>query len=218
MNNTSDTNILAMDIGGTTIKSGSIDVATSLIKTFSVNKTHIHNGLSSIVESIDKAIARHLTSNTVGIAISSAGDIDAYSGKCVYATDNLPDFSGFDIKAYVESKYKLPCQVINDGQGALLGELNFGCAVNLTKVVMLTLGTGVGSAYFDKELGFDKSLELSKIGHYTLVKDGIQCNCGKRGCIEQYISAGALYKLGGARGLAITDCNDIFSLSRADNI
>ncbi|MEG1706838.1 MAG: ROK family protein, partial [Clostridia bacterium] len=78
--------------------------------------------------------------------------------------------------------------------------------------------TGVGSAYFDKELGFDKSLELSKIGHYTLVKDGIQCNCGKRGCIEQYISAGALYKLGGARGLAITDCNDIFSLSRADNI
>lgn len=182
--------VIALDIGGTFIKSG-LYADGQLCRT--VKTPTGSDSLESLLRSVSAAVETQLdkSESCCGIAVSSAGDIDPYTGRCLYATDNLKGYSGFAIREWLEEKYEMRASAINDGHAALLGEASYRGLTCPT--VMLTLVTGVGGAYYDgKKIVFGPDFRYGRFGHLCLRKNGRRCNCGQQGCIEQYVSATAL--------------------------
>ena len=95
----------------------------------------------------------------------------------------------YDLKSRIEEMFNKPVIVRNDGKCAALVEKKYGAMKDYEDCVFVNIGTGLGGAAF---LG-GKLLEPKKysgfeFGHMTLVKDGIECTCGKKGCFERYAS------------------------------
>jgi glucokinase len=86
----------------------------------------------------------------------------------------------------------MPVKITNDANAAAVGEMIFGRARDMTNFVMITLGTGLGSAFvIDGKLVYGHDGFAGEIGH-TAIGPGVsgrQCGCGKKGCLETYVSA-----------------------------
>ncbi|WP_338101180.1 ROK family protein [Serinicoccus marinus] len=86
-----------------------------------------------------------------------------------------------------------PVLVDNDAHAAAWAEHRFGAGRGESHLVMLTLGTGIGGAILtDGRLQRGRHGLAGEFGHQQLVPDGRRCECGNRGCWEQYASAGVL--------------------------
>ena len=86
-------------------------------------------------------------------------------------------------------------EIANDANVATLAEVKFGAAKNRSSAIMLTLGTGVGGGIVVNGELIEGNLGAgAELGHAVIVKDGEQCTCGRRGCLEAYASASALIR------------------------
>ena len=104
---------------------------------------------------------------------------------------------GFDFAKFCKEEFNLPARAINDAHAALLGEVSYGVGKEHQnkRVVMLTLGSGVGGGYFaNGEIIANKENDYGRFGHICLEENGRQCTCGKLGCIEMYLSGRAIHK------------------------
>ena len=87
----------------------------------------------------------------------------------------------------------MPVKIRNDGKCAALAEKKYGAMKNYDDCVFINIGTGIGGAAFiDGKLLEPKRFSGFEFGHITLVKDGLECTCGKKGCFERYASIKAL--------------------------
>ncbi len=189
--------IAAVDLGGTAVKGACLHDGNVLRR---ASAPTVATSRETVLRSLREVIDKLLPADAV--ALSSAGDIDPYRGVCTYATDNLPAFTGFALKRYLEETYGLPAEVINDGHAALLGEAAARALSQPT--VMLTLGTGVGGAYFDgQQIVFGSDFRFGRFGHLPLYENGLPCNCGRQGCIETYVSGSALKRNAARLGLTV---------------
>lgn len=93
----------------------------------------------------------------------------------------------------VGAYFDVPVYLTNDANAAALGEHIYGGAKNLRHFIMITLGTGVGSGiYIDGRMVYGHDGFAGELGHTTVIPNGRQCNCGKKGCLETYCSANGL--------------------------
>mgnify|MGYP003191035987 CR=1 FL=1 len=160
---------IGIDIGGTSIKGAVIENGTVTAR--AKRSTNISRGLDSIRDCLFAVIKDllPLAGAGAGIGIGSAGDIDPYEGKVLYATGNLPGFTGFEIKKDAENKFNRRVFVVNDAAAAFIGEAYFGAAENCKNAVMLTLGTGLGSAAsINGKLLTGANFHAARIGHIPL--------------------------------------------------
>ena len=89
----------------------------------------------------------------------------------------------------------VPIHVENDANAACWAEWRFGVARGESHVVMITLGTGIGGGHIDEgRLRRGKYGIAAEYGHMQVVPDGRRCECGNRGCWEQYASGNALVR------------------------
>lgn len=189
---------IGVDIGGTTVKAGLVDRQGNVSFTVRV-PTAASQGREAIAaamaEAVELVIASTRTESIapIGLGIASAGAIDNYTGSVFAATPNLPGWAGFHLRAFAEQRFQLPVSVHNDAHAAVLAELHFGLGRSLSDFVALTIGTGVGGGIISGgrlqpgQHGF-----AGTIGHQTIRFDGRECNCGRRGCLEAYVSTAAL--------------------------
>jgi len=199
--------ILAIDLGATNIKAAPFDGKLNKLGETSVFPTCAERGRAGIEETLERVIKSF--GGVTAVAVSSAGDVDAEKAVIVYATENLPEMTGFDYKEFGK-KFSLPVYAVNDAQAALLGEVYCGCGKGreTDRIAMLTLGSGVGGGYFaGGKLISDINNDYARFGHIILHKNGNLCTCGKRGCAETYLSGRAIH--GEARKLGV-DGDDIF--------
>lgn len=201
---------IAIDIGGTTIK-GALFLNNNIIKE-ATKPTMGNTNRETILANIKAVINELFSSDVIGIGISSAGNINPDLGLCTYATDNLKGFTGLNIKKTIEEQYKVECVVENDAICALYGEMiNYPTIKNIT---MLTLGTGVGgAALVDGNILHGSKFTGARFGHLIIEKNGRLCNCGQRGCIEQYISATALIKEAKKHNINVNSAKEVFLLA-----
>jgi predicted NBD/HSP70 family sugar kinase len=97
------------------------------------------------------------------------------------------------LRGFAEERFQLPVRVDNDAHAAALAELHFGLGRNLSNFVALTIGTGIGGGIVsDGRLVPGRHGFAGTIGHQTIRFDGRKCNCGRRGCLEAYVSTAAL--------------------------
>ncbi len=153
----------------------------------------------------------------VSIGISSAGQIDDANGTVIFATENLPGWTGMDIKGRMESALGIETFVENDVNCLALGEANFGAGKGSRHILFLAVGTGIGGAIIiDGKLYRGWQGSAGELGHITIDYQGNLCNCGARGCIETYASGPAIERMynKGRKGEKITG-EEINALAQA---
>jgi glucokinase len=87
----------------------------------------------------------------------------------------------------------VPVRVTNDANAVAIAEMIYGDAKDLKDFVVITVGTGMGSGIVaNGELIYGHDGFAGEVGHITAVPDGRQCNCGRRGCLETYVSSNGI--------------------------
>jgi glucokinase len=211
--------VIGIDIGGTKILGGIIDSEGKLIEIREL-PTDASQGRVAILNNVFRIIDGIIDRNIEGIGVGSAGRINYNTGVVDYATDNLPGWSQFKLKEALEQKYNIPVIADNDVNAAAIGEKWVGAARNYKNFVMLTLGTGVGGAIvLNGDIIRGSHWGAGEIGHMILYPDGRQCNCGHKGCLEQYVSGSAISKrynhLAGFE--RVRNAKEVFELLKKEN-
>jgi glucokinase-like ROK family protein len=194
----SESPAIGVDIGGTSVKAGLVNRQGAVSFTERI-PTIASQGRDAIASAAAEAIQRVLAHarkegiTPIGLGIASAGAIDADTGSVFAATDNLPGWAGFQLRAFAEERFKLPVRVNNDAHAAVLAELHFGLGRHLSDFIALTLGTGLGGGIVSGgQLIRGQHGFAGSVGHHTIRIDGRACNCGRKGCLEAYVSTAAL--------------------------
>lgn len=184
--------ILAFDIGGTEIKYALCDEYFNLSDQNSV-PTNAQEGGKAIISRVVEIIKSYDGIDRVGI--STAGQVNSAKGEIIFASDNIPNYTGTKIKETVETETGIPTAVENDVNCAALGEALFGAAKGYSDFICLTYGTGIGGGIFiNGELYRGNAFAAGEVGHLITHAGGRKCTCGGEGCYEAYASAKALVK------------------------
>ena len=112
-----------------------------------------------------------------------------YTG-CIEFAPNLPWKGNIPLAQMFSERLGIPVRLTNDANAAAMGEMQYGVAKGMQNFIMITLGTGVGSGIVcngQMVLGCDGM--AGELGHVIVEKDGRQCGCGRKGCLECYCSA-----------------------------
>lgn len=190
---------VGIDIGGTKIAGALVDDAGNIIEELRVKSPITDPG--EMVEAIASVI-NELTSGqkVVGVGVAAAGFLSA-DREIMFHSPNIAAWRNEPLKSRIQDKTSYPVLLENDANAAGWAEFRFGAGKNVSSMIMLTIGTGVGGAVVTQgqllKGGFGIGGEL---GHVVLIPGGRQCGCGLTGCIETYASGTALLKA--ARDLA----------------
>ncbi len=189
---------IGIDIGGTKVKAGVVDedgmVLESMVRdTPSTSPTQVEDTIAEIVSVLRERYY------VVAVGIGAAGFVDTTRSTVLFsphlAWRNEP------LRDAVRRRVGLSALVDNDANCAAWAEWRFGAAQNESDLVCITLGTGIGGGLvIGGQLHGGRNGIAGEFGHMQVVKGGHLCECGNRGCWEQYASANALVR--DARALA----------------
>lgn len=187
---------IGVDLGGTNIAVGVVTEDLKIIGRGKV-KTKCPRPANEIFDDI--ALAVQMAIKDAGISIDEVssvgvgtpGSVNKSNGYIEFA-NNL-DFNQVPAKEMLEERLGKTVYLDNDANCAALGEAVAGCGKGVGNFVAVTLGTGVGSGIIiDGKIVNGVNYAAGEMGHMVICVDGEQCNCGRRGCWEQYASATAL--------------------------
>lgn len=176
---------IGIDLGGSHIGIGVLDASNNIIAKIEKDIVKTHDIKNKIMDYIDENIKKIIKSyeiELIGIAIPGTPRKLVAENIFNLGIEKM-DFSK------IASRYNIPLKIQNDSKAAGLAEKQCGSLKNYKDAVFLCLGTGIGSAVFlnnnllvaNKNVGFE-------LGHMIIDKNGLQCNCGKKGCFETYCS------------------------------
>ncbi|MCP3933389.1 MAG: ROK family protein [Bacteroidetes bacterium] len=183
---------VAVDIGGTNTKLALISQKGEILKRTSI-KTVDYSNEDQYLKALFEALENLKTgfsfqNNLVGIGVGAPG-CNPMKGHIDNAA-NLPFHKSVNIVQLLTDHYKLPVFLENDSNTAALGELYHGGARNMKDIILLTLGTGLGCGIIvDGKVLRGTTGLAGELGHVGVQRNGRQCACGKRGCLETYVSA-----------------------------
>ena len=189
---------IGIDLGGTGIKIGIVDENGTLLARKST-PTKPNRDEDAIIADIVKTIFDLLLEygcsleEIVSVGIGCAGAIDAAAGT-VTAANNI-NFQNTALVQKLRASIPKPICLENDANCAAWAEAMVGASKGTRDSVMLTLGTGVGSAFIlngGLYNGFNRF--GGELGHTIVEANGELCTCGSRGCLEAYASATALIR------------------------
>ena len=191
---------MGIDLGGTSTKYGLVTARGELLYQAAA-PTPWKDGrealLSHLRETVSACLqeARRLTQKPEAIGLATAGWVDPGSGRVVYATENLPGWTGANPGVSLRETFGLPVAVENDANALAVAEKHFGAARDVSDFVCITLGTGVGGGcYVNGRLNRGPHFFANALGHIPIEPEGRLCTCGLAGCLEAYTNAAALVR------------------------
>ena len=133
-----------------------------------------------------------------GIGVALPGTLDSTSRRPLHLPI-LPSLNNFPLCDLLEARYNLPTSLYVDVNAALIGEYSHGAGQGYERLLYMTLNAVVGvSSIINGQLigGSPSSLEpVGHVAHVTISAAGQRCSCGKRGCINSFVSQEALQKM-----------------------
>lgn len=186
---------VGIDMGGTMIKIGLVHDGLIISNTRLAADAHVslHERLNEVGDAVDALLqqTRHVP---MGIGLAFPGIVDVRTNRILSDYVKYPDARALDLSAWAQQRWGLPLVVENDARAALLGEWQYGAGRGCNSLVLVTLGTGFGSAALMEGhmLRGKHQLAGNLGGHMTLNLHGKVCNCGNIGCLESECSSWAL--------------------------
>lgn len=181
--------IAALDIGGTSIKSGLWD--GSRIQDVRETDTNAKNGGAYVMERAKEILKTYGPFDAIGI--STAGQVDPEQGCIRYANENIPGYTGMQVKQILEQEFGVPAAVENDVNAAALGEGIWGAGAGEKDFLCITYGTGVGGAIVigGKVYG-GSACSAGEFGGIVVHPEDRTPDSPFSGCYEKYASVTAL--------------------------
>lgn len=186
---------IGIDIGGTNTKVGIVSKLGRVVAFLSF-KSNMPRDVKDFVKDIYFNVNQLLEQEKIkledieGIGIGVPGVVNEKN--IIVASVNMGWYD-LDIAALLKDYFNKPIYVGNDANCAMLAEWKFGGAKGANNAILVTLGTGIGSGIIlDGKLFLGTHGMGGECGHMVIQHNGIKCNCGNRGCWEQYASAKAL--------------------------
>jgi glucokinase len=186
---------IGVDVGGTGTKAG-IVTRTGDVLLHEVQPTDVNAATKGILFVVDELLRRagDVEAEIRAVGVGAAGFIDAAAGAVTFAPNVVYDDP--QIAAAIYSRTELPVVVDNDANVAAWGERTFGTARGSNHLVLVTIGTGIGGGIIEGgRLVRGYTGAGAELGHVVVERDGAQCGCGLRGCIEQYASGQAIARM-----------------------
>lgn len=189
---------VAIDFGGTNIKLGLIQNGCVIAKrSLSAFSSH---GLIPRLADVERAIKAMVDENGLsvsecnGIGMAVPGLVDPVKKRLLSINAKYADAIGYPIGEWAEQTFAIASVLENDARAALLGEVAYGVAQGETDAVLMTIGTGIGTAVLmNGQIVRGRHHQAGVLGgHLTTDVYGNICNCGNQGCLEAQASLASL--------------------------
>jgi len=191
---------VGVDLGGTNVRSGLVDEEGNVISRDS-RKTLARDSAEAPVNQIADSVTEAVRSGGAsmsdirGIGIGSPGPLNAKEGKILRA-GNLPHWINFPLANLITERVGVNTYIQNDANLFAYGEWWMGAGRGYDDFFILTLGTGIGGgAVCGGKLLTGYNDNASEFGHTSIDRNGAQCWCGQKGCIELYSSATGIVRI-----------------------
>lgn len=188
--------VLAIDIGGTNLKSGLVDRSgqiTDIIQT----PSHAAEGRDPMLEAIHSVVERQKATGKkiVAVGAGSPGTVNNATGMIDYMQAHIPNWTGTALGSCLADWAGAPSQIDNDVNVIALGEYWKGAGRGSRCQVTLAMGTGLGSGVvIEGKLLRGAFCNAAELGHTIVCPDGpnVPCTCGNYGCAESFIAPGKI--------------------------
>jgi len=181
---------IGVDIGGTKVAAGLVDEQGAVLaRARRLTPSRDPDAVEATIVEVVRELHRDV--EVAGVGIGAAGFVDAQRSRVMFA----PHLAWRDepLRDEVSAALGLPVIVENDANAAAWAEWRFGAARGETRLVCVTLGTGIGGGIvLDGVVQRGRWGMAGEFGHMVVVPDGRRCECGNRGCLEQYASGNVL--------------------------
>lgn len=179
--------ILGIDIGGTTSKLGLVQdgkvIARARIST--TGHADDHAFADALATEAAKLMTGHPTITAIGIGAPNANQLTGI----IEMAPNLPWKHDVPLARMMSDRLGVPATLGNDANAAALGEWRYGAGQGIDDLLVVTLGTGVGSGFIvNGRLVLGSAGNAGELGHLILIPEGRLCTCGRKGCLEAYVS------------------------------
>lgn len=193
--------IIALDLGGTQIKIGLVRGAEILASDQLDARADL--GLESRLPDLSTRIDAILqqaslsVADVAGVGIAVPGIVDTVNRKVLTINAKYSDAPQMDLVAWAERTWGLPLRLENDTRAAMIGEWRYGQGRGYDNLVLMMLGTGIGtSAVIEGRVLRGKHFMAGILGgHVIMDRHGTRCNCGMVGCAEAQASTWTLENL-----------------------
>jgi len=214
---------VGVDIGGTNTVFGLVDAegncqAQDAIKTG--DYPVVEDFVTAVQERVKALISDCNDPEIIGMGIG-APNANYYTGTIDFAP-NLKWEGIVPLVALFAEHFDFPVSLTNDANAAAMGERIYGAAKGVDDLVMVTLGTGLGSGFVvNGELVYGHDGFAGELGHTIVEKNGRECGCGRKGCLETYASATGIVKtakefLARSTNSLLSELDELTSKSIAD--
>lgn len=199
---------IGIDVGGTTVKGGIVDIDGSILATVT-RESMASKGPDAVIRQIChtvKELLQHCKrEEIIGVGVGAPGTVAADSGVVKYPP-NFADWAEVELGGELVKALQLPITVENDANVAALAEARFGAGVGDPDFLFVIWGTGVGGGIIlNGDIYRGPHGGAGEIGHTTIDYNGPICGCGNRGCIEAYIGQRYLSKRARERILPLVE-------------
>jgi glucokinase len=213
---TSSTNA-GFDIGGTQIKYGLIDREGRLVFKAKVPSPEAIGDFLAALEDAWASLKRRSPGPIRSCGFGITGFFSLKQQKIIQSP-NYPALDNFPLVPALRKFIDAPFSIGNDANMAAFGEFRHGAGRDARSLVLLTIGTGIGSGIIvDGKLWEGEGGYAGELGHITVNPEGDPCPCGSRGCLETEAAAPKIVKH--FRALTgrtdVSDARDVYLLAKA---
>lgn len=207
--------VVGIDLGGTASRllaygSGEI-LASAVVSTATLGAGSVDTKLNRLAKAITDMVSPN--ARLVAVGVGASGPVDIQTG-IIHNPHTLPSFSGFDLVTGLRQRLAVPVILENDAVAAAIAEQRVGAGTQAERLLVVTLGTGIGVALLVAGKPFrGPANSHPEAGHLPIPSSRDPCYCGLIGCWEQAASRKALQQR--LRPLFAADITDADLLSTA---
>jgi N-acylglucosamine-6-phosphate 2-epimerase len=187
---------IGIDLGGTKTSFGIVSL-DGKIQSKKIISSNWEKGTGYIVSNIIaqiQAFVQSASESILAVGLAATGRVDSNKGIVFDGVPLAEDYIGFPIVETIQKATRLPVFIENDANAAAYAEYSLMKENRPQRLVFITIGTGIGGGIIiDGKLIRGKG-NAGEIGHICIEKNGRKCRCGRKGCLERYVSRTILQK------------------------
>ncbi|CAM3926878.1 ROK family transcriptional regulator [Alkalicoccus chagannorensis] len=210
--------IIGVDVGVKKVRTAAADMHGRLLKQQvselppSLSEEQFMAFLKETIEHF-LAASPEVRTKVIGVGVAMHGIVNAENGEAVHAPSF--GFRRMPVRKRLEEALAMPVFIENDAKAMALGEHWFGAGRTAESFFCLNLGEGIGGGFiYQGELYHGADHLAGEAGHVVIAKDGPVCSCGGRGCLQAFVSGGAVRRQLHLEGAEAADAEGLYESAR----